>query len=58
MVNNIWNAAAEEGECLSNGAMHASNQSTTAGTAFAISYVSDLAAITLKNLVVFTTLEQ
>jgi hypothetical protein len=53
-----WNAAAEGGQCLSDGAMHASNQSTTAGTAFAISYESELSAVTLENLVVFTTLEQ
>lgn len=53
-----WNAADEGTECLSDGAMHASNQSTTWGTAFAISYESELSAVTIENLVVFTTLEQ
>jgi hypothetical protein len=53
-----WNAAAEGAECLIDGAMHASNDSTTAGTAFAISYESGLSAVTIKNLVVFMTLEQ
>lgn len=52
-----WNAADEGTECLSDGAMHASNQSTAWGTAFAISYESELSAVTMENLVVFTTLE-
>ena len=43
---------------LSDGAMHASNESTAAGTAFAISYVSELEAVAMQNLVVFTTLDQ
>lgn len=47
----------EEG-CLSDGALHATNESNTAGTAFAISYQSDLSKVTIENLVVFTTLEQ
>ena len=47
-----------QGGCLSDGALHASNRSTTAGTAFAISYESDLSKVTIENLVVFTTLEQ
>jgi hypothetical protein len=38
--------------------MHTNNQSMAAGTAFAISYQSDLAAVTMENLVVFTVLEQ
>lgn len=47
----------EEG-CVSDGALHATNQSNAAGTAFAISYQSDLSKVTLENLVVFTVLEQ
>ncbi|KAH6717454.1 hypothetical protein BKA61DRAFT_719509 [Leptodontidium sp. MPI-SDFR-AT-0119] len=49
---------AEDGnECLSDGALHASNLSATAGTALGISYESDIKDVTLENLVVFTTLE-
>ncbi|KAG0645601.1 hypothetical protein D0Z07_8500 [Hyphodiscus hymeniophilus] len=48
-----WNASPN---CLSDGALHTSNESTTAGTAFAISYVSELADVTMENLVVFSTL--
>ncbi|KAK6951498.1 hypothetical protein Daesc_008033 [Daldinia eschscholtzii] len=40
------------------GAMHTRNESTAAGTAFAISYNSDLSKVTMENLVVFTVLEQ
>ncbi|KAI1467749.1 uncharacterized protein F4812DRAFT_459038 [Daldinia caldariorum] len=39
------------------GAMHTHNESTAAGTAFAISYNSDLSKVTMENLVVFTLLE-
>lgn len=56
-----WNAAEDPGPeegCLSDGPMHASNQSTTSGTAFAISYDSEIADVTMDNLVVFTTLRQ
>ncbi|KFY94807.1 hypothetical protein V500_03046 [Pseudogymnoascus sp. VKM F-4518 (FW-2643)] len=43
--------------CIQNdGAMHTSNQSTAAGTALAISYQSNLADVTLENLVVFSVL--
>lgn len=38
--------------------MHAHDQSTTAGTAFAISYQSDLSKVTMENLVVFSVLDQ
>lgn len=38
--------------------MHAHDQSTAAGTAFAISYQSDLSKVTMENLVVFSVLEQ
>ncbi|KAN0083939.1 hypothetical protein V8E54_003027 [Elaphomyces granulatus] len=44
--------------CLTvDGAMHTTNQSWTGGTAFAISYHSNLADVTLENLVVFTVLK-
>lgn len=44
--------------CVSDGALHATGQSNAAGTAFAISYQSDLSKVTLENLVVFSVLEQ
>lgn len=37
--------------------MHTHNQSTTAGTAWAISYESDISKVTMENLVVFSVLE-
>lgn len=40
------------------GAMHTNNETTAAGTAFAISYQSDMADVTMENLAVFTTLDQ
>jgi len=39
-------------------AVHAQNETMAAGTAFAISYVSDLKQVTKNNLVVFTVLYQ
>ncbi|KAI0155446.1 hypothetical protein GGR52DRAFT_205975 [Hypoxylon sp. FL1284] len=39
------------------GAMHTHNQSTAAGSAFAISYKSDITQVTMENLAVFTVLE-
>jgi hypothetical protein len=38
--------------------MHATEYKTTAATAFAISYNSNLEDVTIENLVVFTTLNQ
>ena len=46
------------GGCVPDGALHTSNQSYAAGTAFAISYESDLSAVTMENLAVFSVLEQ
>jgi hypothetical protein len=44
--------------CLAvDGAMHTTNQSMTGGTAFAISYNSNLADVTIENLVVFSVLK-
>jgi hypothetical protein len=40
------------------GALHTHNFSTTAGTAWAISYESDISKVTMENLVVFSVLEQ
>ncbi|KAK3399535.1 hypothetical protein B0T20DRAFT_200319 [Sordaria brevicollis] len=39
------------------GALHTHNETTAAGTAWAISYEADIANVRLDNLVVFTTLE-
>ena len=38
--------------------MHKTNQSDAQGTAFAIAYESDLSVIRMKDLVVFSVLEQ
>jgi hypothetical protein len=52
-----WNGNGLPGGCIQNdGAMHTCNQSTAAGTALAISYQSNLADVTLDNLVVFSVL--
>ena len=45
-------------DCLSDFQLHTKNESMAAGTAWAISYQSDLSAVTMENLVVFTTLAQ
>ena len=48
-----------DGGCIQDdGAMHTHNESTAAGTAFAISYESDISQVTMENLAVFTVLEQ
>ncbi|KAK0210072.1 hypothetical protein DFS33DRAFT_1401973 [Desarmillaria ectypa] len=41
-------------ECVSSPNLHAQNESMAAGTAFAISYTSDISAVNQDNLVVFT----
>ncbi|KAF7368474.1 hypothetical protein MVEN_00170600 [Mycena venus] len=43
-------------DCITELNIHTQNESMAAGTAFAISYQSDLSAVTPENLVVFTTL--
>lgn len=54
-----WAGPGSPPECIQDdGAMHTNNQSMAAGTAFAISYHSDLAEVTIENLAVFTVLEQ
>jgi len=52
-----WRGPGNPPDCIQDdGAMHTNNQSMAAGTAFAISYTSDLNAVTMENLVVFTVL--
>ncbi|KIY46248.1 hypothetical protein FISHEDRAFT_46376, partial [Fistulina hepatica ATCC 64428] len=41
-------------DCITSPNLHTQNQSMAAGTAFAISYNSDLTAVTAENLVVFS----
>lgn len=57
-----WHLAGDEPDpavCpLEDGAMHAKSEEHAAGSAFAISYKSDISEVTLENLVVFTTLAQ
>jgi hypothetical protein len=54
-----WKGPGNPPGCIQDdGAMHTNNQSMAAGTAFAISYESDLAQVTMENLVVFSVLEQ
>ncbi|KAK5989550.1 hypothetical protein PT974_11077 [Cladobotryum mycophilum] len=49
------NWAGPNGDCIQDdGAMHTHGQSTAAGTAFAISYTSDINQVTLDNLAVFS----
>ncbi|KAJ6448877.1 hypothetical protein C8R45DRAFT_1045484 [Mycena sanguinolenta] len=43
-------------DCITSPNIHTQNQSMAAGSAFAISYNSELAGVTPENLVVFTTL--
>ncbi|KAB8230287.1 lignocellulolytic auxiliary activity family 14 protein [Aspergillus alliaceus] len=53
-----WKGPGNPPDCIQDdGAMHTSNQSMAAGTAFAISYNTDLAQVTMENLVVFSVLE-
>ncbi|OAX34821.1 hypothetical protein K503DRAFT_698010 [Rhizopogon vinicolor AM-OR11-026] len=43
-----------DSNCITSPNMHTQNQSMAAGTAFAISYESDLSQVTMDNLAVFT----
>ncbi|CAG7940053.1 unnamed protein product [Penicillium salamii] len=53
-----WSGPGNPPDCIQDdGAMHTNNQSTAAGTAFAISYQSNMADVTIENLAVFTVLE-
>lgn len=54
-----WSGPGNPPECIEDdGAMHAHNQSTAAGTAWAISYESDPSKVNMENLVVFSVLEK
>jgi hypothetical protein len=55
-----WTGWTGEGEgCIQDdGALHVQNETSATGTAFAISYHSDISEVTLENLAVFTVLEQ
>jgi hypothetical protein len=53
-----WNSwEGKDSKCLDDGALHAYNQSNAAGTAWAISYQSDIKKVTMENLVVFSMLK-
>ncbi|KAJ4350001.1 uncharacterized protein N0V89_008622 [Didymosphaeria variabile] len=53
-----WNSWEGPGSaCLEDGAMHTYNETNAAGTAWAISYESDMTKVTMDNLVVFSTLQ-
>ncbi|KAL3460260.1 hypothetical protein BJX64DRAFT_263498 [Aspergillus heterothallicus] len=53
-----WNGTSEGEGCIEDdGALHTTNQTGAAGTAWAISYTSQLAEVTMENLVVFSVLE-
>jgi hypothetical protein len=53
---NGWNTDGIPAVCLKeDGAMHTYNETSAGGTAFAISYKSNLKDVTMENLVVFTT---
>ncbi|KAF9525849.1 hypothetical protein CPB83DRAFT_795622 [Crepidotus variabilis] len=43
-------------DCITNPNIHTQNETMAAGTAFAISYTSDLSQVTAENLVVFSVL--
>jgi len=52
-----WKGPGNPPDCIQEaGAMHTNNQSMAAGTVFAISYNSQISAVTMENLVVFTVL--
>lgn len=54
---NGWNTDGTPAVCLKeDGALHTYNKSSAGGTAFAISYESDIKKVTMENLVVFSTL--
>lgn len=54
-----WAGPGSPPDCIKDdGAMHTHNQSMAAGTAWAISYESDISKVTMENLVVFSVLEQ
>lgn len=55
----IYNGAPKSGSgCLSSPNLHAKDEASAAGSAFAISYNSNLADVRMDNLVVFTVLKK
>ncbi|KAI9045977.1 lignocellulolytic auxiliary activity family 14 protein [Aspergillus affinis] len=53
-----WSGPGTPSDCIQDdGAMHTNNQTMAGGTAFAISYESDMAQVTMENLAVFSVLE-
>ncbi|KAG1785222.1 uncharacterized protein HD556DRAFT_1423826 [Suillus plorans] len=53
-IANLAGSPLSESDCIGSPNMHTQNQSMAAGTAFAISYQSELSEVTIDNLVVFT----
>ncbi|KDQ19064.1 hypothetical protein BOTBODRAFT_171020 [Botryobasidium botryosum FD-172 SS1] len=53
-ITNLGGAAISGSGCLSSPNLHAKSESDVAGSAFAISYQSDLSKVTPENLVVFS----
>ncbi|KAH7910501.1 hypothetical protein BJ138DRAFT_101827 [Hygrophoropsis aurantiaca] len=53
-VHNLDGAPISASQCIHTPNIHTQNQSMAAGTAFAISYESDLSKVDITNLVVFT----
>ncbi|KAG1739391.1 uncharacterized protein EDB91DRAFT_1134902 [Suillus paluster] len=53
-ITNLDGAPLSDSDCISNPNMHTQNQSMAAGSAFAISYQSDISQVTMDNLAVFT----
>jgi len=52
-----WRGPGNPPDCIQDdGAMHTNNQSMAGGTAFAISYNSEISQVNMENLVVFTVL--
>jgi len=52
-----WNGGTEGEGCIQeDGALHTQSQAKAAGTAFAISYESEISRVTMENLVVFSVL--
>ncbi len=50
-----WQGPGNPPDCIQDdGALHTNNHSMAAGTAFAISYQSDISKVTMENLVVFS----
>ncbi|KAG2068216.1 hypothetical protein BDR04DRAFT_1025185 [Suillus decipiens] len=53
-ITNLAGAPLSDSDCIGSPNMHTQNQSMAAGTAFAISYQSDISQVTMDNLAVFT----